>query len=108
MASARRIQAASFHPLRVHGKVPFFYYLLHFTSVHFAALLTTAALGLNWRWWESIPPKGSFLLGLPPGFGFRLPMVYLIWFLIVALCYLPCKWYAGVKQGSQSRWLSYL
>jgi hypothetical protein len=93
--------------LSIYGRVPFFYYLLHFTTIHLAALLTTAAMGLDWRWWFQLPPGGVFA-GHPPGFGFSLPMVYLIWLAIVALCYFPCKWYAGVKQRNKSPWLSYL
>lgn len=93
--------------LSVYGRVPFFYYLLHFTTIHLAALLTTAAMGLDWRWWFGIPPRGVFA-GLPPGFGFSLPIVYLVWITIVALCYFPCRWYAGVKQRSGNPWLSYL
>jgi uncharacterized membrane protein len=102
----------SFQPVRsilsVFGRVPFFYYVLHFTSIHLAALLTTAALGLNWRWWIALPPSGSVFAGHPPGYGFSLPIVYLVWLLIVTLCYFPCRWFAGVKQRNRSPWLSYL
>jgi uncharacterized membrane protein len=94
--------------LSVYGKVPFFYYVLHFTAIHLAALLTTAALGLDWRWWIRLVPSGSIFAGQPPGYGFSLPIVYLVWLAIVTLCYFPCKWFAGVKQRNKSPWLSYL
>jgi uncharacterized membrane protein len=94
--------------LSVYGHVPFFYYVLHFTLIHLAALLTTAALGLDWRWWFGLPPTSSFMVGQPPGFGFSLPIVYLIWFGIVAICYFPCRWFARLKQRSHTVWLSYL
>jgi uncharacterized membrane protein len=93
--------------LSVYGRVPFFYYLLHFTTIHLAALLTTAAMGLDWRWWFQLPP-GGVIAGHPPGFGFSLPIVYLVWLVIVAFCYFPCRWYASMKQHSRSPWLSYL
>jgi uncharacterized membrane protein len=94
--------------LSVYGRVPFFYYVLHFTTIHFAALLTTAALGLDWRWWLKLPPGGGIFAGQPPGYGFSLPVVYLVWLAIVTLCYFPCRWFAGVKQRNKSAWLSYL
>jgi len=93
--------------LSVFGRVPFLYYLLHFTTIHLAALLTTAAMGLDWRWWFALPP-GGVIAGHPPGFGFSLPIVYLTWLAIVTFCYIPCRWYAGVKQRNKSSWLSYL
>ena len=94
--------------LSVYGRVPFFYYLLHFTAIHLAALLTTAAMGLDWRWWFRLPPNGGVFFGQPAGYGFSLPVVYLVWVAIVALCYFPCRWFAGVKQRNKSSWLSYL
>lgn len=93
--------------LSIFGRVPFFYYLLHFTTIHLAALLTTAVMGLDWRWWSQLPPGGVFA-GHPPGFGFSLPIVYLVWLGIVGFCYFPCRWYAEVKQRNRSVWLSYL
>ncbi|MDQ6807836.1 MAG: heparan-alpha-glucosaminide N-acetyltransferase domain-containing protein [Verrucomicrobiota bacterium] len=105
---AREIFQPARSILSVYGRVPFFYYVLHFTSIHLAALLTTAAMGLNWRWWIALPPAGSIFAGQPRGWGFALPIVYLVWLLIVALCYFPCRWFAGVKQRNRSPWLSYL
>jgi uncharacterized membrane protein len=101
-----------FRPVRsilsVYGRVPFFYYVLHFTTIHLAALLTTAALGLDWRWWLKLSPAGGIFAGQPPGYGFSLPIVYLVWLAIVIFCYFPCRWFAGVKQRNKSPWLSYL
>jgi uncharacterized membrane protein len=94
--------------LSVYGKVPFFYYVLHFTTIHLAALLATAALGLDWRWWLRLPPTGGIFAGPLPGYGFSLPIVYLVWLAIVTFCYFPCRWFAGVKQRNKSPWLSYL
>ena len=101
-----------FRPVRsvlsVYGRVPFFYYVLHFTTIHLAALLTTAAMGLDWRWWIRLPPAGGIFAGQPAGYGFSLGIVYLVWLAIVTFCYFPCKWFAGVKQRNKSPWLSYL
>jgi|GEM_PF-4786988 len=55
-----------------------------------------------------LAPSGGIFAGQPPGYGFSLPIVYLVWLAIVALCYFPCQWFAGVKQRSRSPWLSYL
>lgn len=94
--------------LSVYGRVPFFYYVLHFTTIHLAAMGTTAALGLDWRWWLKLSPAGGIFAGLPRGYGFSLPVVYLAWLAIVAFCYFPCRWFAGLKQRNKSPWLSYL
>jgi uncharacterized membrane protein len=94
--------------LSVYGKVPFFYYLLHFGTAHLVALVVTAAIGKDWRWWVHLPPNGSFIMGHPDGYGFSLLTVYLTWMAIVLFCYPLCKWYAGVKQRNRSAWLSYL
>jgi hypothetical protein len=67
----------------------------------------TAALGLDWRWWIRLAPSGGIFAGQPPGYGFSLPVVYLVWLAIVTLCYFPCDWFPGVKQRKKSRWLSY-
>jgi hypothetical protein len=53
-------------------------------------------------------PTGGIFAGQPPGYGFSLPIVYLVWLAIVTFCYFPCKWFAGVKQRNENPWLSYL
>jgi hypothetical protein len=42
------------------------------------------------------------------GYGLGLPGVYLVWMIVVALLYLPCRWFAEVKRRRSDGWLSYL
>jgi uncharacterized membrane protein len=94
--------------LRVYGRVPFFYFLLHIALIHLLALAASAAGGGDWRWWLAEFPGGGVLAGHPPGYGYGLPVVWGVWAFVVALCYLPCRWYAGVKSRSRNPLLSYL
>jgi hypothetical protein len=45
---------------------------------------------------------------LPAGYGFGLPVVYLVWLCVVAALYPVCRRYAALKAGSRAWWLSYL
>lgn len=90
--------------VETYGRVPFFYYVPHIYLIHGAALLTSMALGQDWRFWVGY----GYLQGLPDGWGYSLPVVYAIWAAVVAALYLPCRWFAGVKQRRRDWWLSYL
>jgi hypothetical protein len=43
-----------------------------------------------------------------PGWGFSLPVVYLIWASLVVALYPLCRWFAGLKRRRGDAWLSYL
>jgi uncharacterized membrane protein len=94
--------------LKVYGRVPLFYFLLHIALVHLLALAASAAGGGDWRWWLAEFPNGGVLAGRPPGYGYGLGVVWCVWIFVVALCYPACKWYAGVKARSRNPLLSYL
>jgi uncharacterized membrane protein len=86
----------------VYGRVPFFYYILHFYLIHLLALGAAALTGFDVR---------DFLtLGLffPKGYGFSLGATYLVWIGVVLALYLPCRWFAAVKARRSEGWLSYL
>ncbi|MFT4113843.1 DUF1624 domain-containing protein [Silvibacterium sp.] len=91
--------------LDVYGRVPFFYYVLHIYLIHLGALLLTAELHLNWRFWLQ---PGSVFIGYLPHWGFGLPVVYAVWLSAVALLYLPCRWFSRLKARRRDWWLSYL
>jgi hypothetical protein len=94
--------------LKVYGRVPLFYFLLHIALIHLLALVASAAGGGDWRWWLTEFPNGGVLTGHPPGYGYGLAVVWGVWVFVVALCYPVCRWYAGVKTRSRNPLLSYL
>jgi uncharacterized membrane protein len=91
-------------PLMVFGRVPLFFYLLHLPLIH--ALAVVFACGLYGRadWLFRNPPYP----GLPDGYGYPLPVVYLVWAVVVIALYPACRWFAAVKARHRGGWLSYL
>jgi uncharacterized membrane protein len=92
--------------LVVYGRVPLFYYVLHLFLIHAIAVVTAwifhqpAA-----RLWHGI----VFLLPIPDGYGHSLPFIYGMWVVVVALLYLPCRWFMEFKRRHKDwAWLSYL
>jgi uncharacterized membrane protein len=83
--------------LRTYGRVPLFYYVLHLVLIASSALIGFRLYNGAW------PDRGSH-----SGWGFDLPIVYLVWVLVVIALYLPCRWFAGVKQRRRDWWLGYL
>lgn len=95
-------------PFVVFGRVPLFYYLLHVPLIHLVAVVFAYVkygraewLFMNW------PPPGAPQLE-PPGYGYDLWVVYLVWLGVVAALYPLCRWFAGVKRRRRDAWLSYL
>jgi uncharacterized membrane protein len=88
--------------IRVFGRVPFFYYVLHIPLIH-AMSLGAGYLMYGpaiFSWGPRNPPPNDAGLGLPG--------VYLAWLLSVAILYFPCRWFAGLKARRKDAWLSYL
>jgi uncharacterized membrane protein len=94
-------------PALIIGKVPLFYYVLHFALIHLLAVATCYARYGAAHWMFESPDLGHYPFTPPPGWGFSLPVVYLVWAIVVATMYPLCRWYAGVKQRRNSPWLSY-
>ncbi len=90
-------------PLRTFGRVPLFFYLLQWPVAHGLAFATAVLRGQPTDWMFRFPPFQA-----PAGYGEGLPMVYAMWLVVVALLYLPCRWFAGVKRRHRWWWLSYL
>jgi hypothetical protein len=99
------------NPLIVFGRVPMFYFILHFYLIH--------ALAVMMAWLRYGNPAVSFMFNplpsvggprqlFPSNFGYSLGAAYLIWILVVVSLYPICKWFANVKARHRSWWLSYL
>ena len=89
----------------VYGKVPFFYFLVHFLLIH--SLSAIAVLSSGYTWQQAVDPK-LFFKFRPVDFGYDLFWVYLIWISVVLSLYLPCKWFGNYKVQQKKWWLSYL
>jgi uncharacterized membrane protein len=95
-------------PALIIGKVPMFYYLLHFTLLHVLAVIICYARYGHIHWMFESPDLAHFPITQPPGWGLTLPLVYLIWAFVVLAMYPLCSWYAALKQRSNNPWLGYL
>ena len=91
--------------LIVYGRVPFFYYVCHFYVIRIVNIIFFYTLGYSS---EHINEPGNIFLFRPASFGYNLGIVYLIWFCIIALLYIPCKWFMTYKASHNHWWLSYL
>ncbi|CAH0137504.1 MULTISPECIES: DUF1624 domain-containing protein [unclassified Pedobacter] len=87
----------------VYGAVPFFYYVLHFYLLHTLLIVVFFATGHTTKEIVQVP-----FWFRPATFGFNLPIVYLIWFCVVAALYLPCRWFKRYKETHQQWWLRYV
>jgi uncharacterized membrane protein len=103
-----RATPQTLRPALVIGKVPMFYYLLHFALIHVLAVVTCYARYGSAHWMFESPDLAHYPFTPPPDWGFTLPIVYLVWALVVTAMYPLCRWYAGVRQRRSDPWLSYL
>jgi uncharacterized membrane protein len=95
-------------PAAIFGKVPMFYFVLHLPLIHLLAVIVCYARYGTAHWMFESPDLGNFPFTAPPGWGYSLPIVYLVWALVIVALYPACRWFAGVKQRRRDPWLSYL
>jgi uncharacterized membrane protein len=99
------------NPLIVFGRVPLFYFVLHFYAIH--------ALAVFMAWLRYGPPALTFMFNpvpamggpqklFPADFGYSLWGVYGAWILIVFCLYPLCRWYGKLKASRRDWWFSYL
>jgi uncharacterized membrane protein len=84
------------------GRVPLFYYVVHLYIVHLLAMVGGVIQGF---------PASAWLVDIvekPEGYGFGLPVIYMVWVSLVLALYPACRWFAGMKAKRSDWWLSYL
>jgi uncharacterized membrane protein len=99
---------APLRPALVFGKVPLFFYVLHFYLIHLLALASSWVRYGEVREVFQSPDLAHFPFSAPPGWDLGLPMVYAVWIVVVTALYPLCRWYAGVRRRRRDWWLSYL
>ena len=95
-------------PALVIGKVPMFYYMVHFAFIHLLAVIVCYVRYGSAHWMFESPDLGHYPFSAPPGWGYPLPIVYLIWAFVVIAMYPLCRWFAALKQRRRDAWLSYV
>lgn len=95
----------------IFGRVPLFYFILHFYLIHVLALLAAwlhyGAAAFSFIF-NPLPSMGGPRQLFPKHFGYSLPATYLAWTIVVGSLYPLCRWYARVKSRSRNPWLSYV
>lgn len=90
--------------LTVYGKVPMFYYILHWYLVHLSMIGMSLLEGYS----LADIPSGPLNFGRPAGAGISLGGVYVVWLSIVLLLYPLCVWYGRYKEAHpEKHWLRY-
>lgn len=91
----------------VYGKVPLFYFIVHFYLLHTLMIVIMLLQGFKW----SELNFGAFGSGRPKDVesGVELWAIYLIWISVVVLLYPVCKWYGKYRADhKEKKWLKYL
>ncbi len=99
------------NPLLVFGRVPLFYFVLHFYAAHAAAALLALVRYGSGAWifvFHPVPAMGGPAALYPPGFGYDLWVAYLVWAAIVVGLYPLCRRFARLKATRRDWWLSFL
>lgn len=104
LAEQRKNRFSSF--VSVYGKVPLFFYLIHWYLIH--PLLIAIMFLQGFSWTEMDFASGNF--GRPKGTesGLELWAICIIWLGIVLILYYPCRKYSIYKAGQNKWWLKYI
>lgn len=94
-------------PLNTIGRVPLFYFILHFYLIHTVALISyMIKTGKSFS--EIDLHFAKSFGGITPEGGQSLLVVYLVWVAIVVIMYPLCKGYDRIKSQHPGTFLSYL
>jgi hypothetical protein len=88
--------------------VPMFYYALHIPAIHFAAVIVSLVReGKADPWLFANHPMMN--PPAPDGYMWSLVLLYAVFFIVVALLYFPCRWYARKKSSNaRAPWMRYI
>ena len=94
--------------ISVFGRVPMFYYLAHIFLIHLLAV--GGALVSGYPASDMILNDRVNRFAALKGYGFSLPVVYLVWVAVVIILYPVSRWFDRYKRAHQQtkKWLSYL
>lgn len=92
--------------LRLFGRTPLFFYLIHLYLIHLLALCVAA---VDNGPVSALMGGGIWSPDLPKDYGYGLPMVYLMWVIVLLVLYPICRGFENLKASKpQWGWLNYL
>lgn len=101
MPLLERVRGAVASFFTTYGKVPFFFYILHFYLIHLLAILWFGATAGAWNY--DVYNRETYA-GIEPS----LLRVYIATAIVVGLLYFPCRWFGAFKKRHRNwKWLSY-
>ncbi len=102
LGSLERVRGRLAGMILVFGRVPLFFYLIHFFVAHGMAILYSQARFGASGWWILRPSRW------PPGYEPNLGVTYLAWLCLLLMLFPLCRWFEGVKARRSEWWLRYL
>lgn len=92
--------------ISIYGKVPMFFYLIHWYIIHPTLIAIMYIQGFHWT--DLDFASGNF--GRPHGMesGLELWSIYIIWLGVILILYYPCRKYGVFKAEHQRWWLKYI
>lgn len=109
LARLEAVRAGLGSALLIFGRVPLFFYLLHLPLIHGIAVVLS-----YWQYGDaSWLLQDPFALRrgphpAPAGYGYDLPVVYLVWVVVMAILYPLCRAYGKFKSRQRHPAWSYL
>lgn len=107
LALLEKLRVSTANPFLVFGRVPLFYYVLHFYLLHLGALLLYMVNTGNSVGKIDFHFTAGFG-GLPPGYGYPLIGGYIAWLTVVLILYPVCHAYNKYKSNHNQWWVSYV
>src|SRR5256714_11401481 len=105
LPSAERARGWVARAVTTVGRVPMFYYLLHIPLIHATALVVWLIRDgrVNAARFDSAP-----FVSIPPTDRWSLGLLYLVFAIVIAILYVPCRWYAARKSQRAAWWMRYI
>lgn len=85
------------------GRVPFFFYIIHFYLVHIMGIVINGLFYGIWKEFTFDDPRTW-----PAEYKPSLLMAYVCWAIVIVITYFLCSWFVGVKKRRSEWWLKYL
>ncbi len=95
-------------PALTFGRVPLFYFVLHFSLIHLLAVIVCYVQNGAVHWMFESPNLGTYPFTPPPGWGMSLLFIYAVWIAVVLVMYPLCRSFAALKERDRSGWLGYV